>query len=540
MTGRMHSEPGATRSPSTDSRMPQPQPPSRRVAWASGLVAALLAVLTIDGPGITVDEPLDVRPGRTYLANLRAFGWGFFRPEIVEKTFRDNAEHPPLGRWLLGIASELGEPFELMRRGADPIGLYIRSGRLAPALAFGLLVGLVAHFCTRRGGTIAGIAAAFGLMAMPRVWSHAHLGALDAFVASTWTVALLGAIAASESRRPLLGMAIAGLLFGLAVLTKIQGWLLAPIVGGWAIYRLGPRRGIAAAILWGLVGAALFFAAWPWLWYDTGGRLVRYFATATERAVIRTQYFGVVYDDRATPWHYPLFYFAATIPVGLLALGGIGACGGWRDRRAEPLFLAATIVALLGLFATIAPVYDGERLFLMAFPLWAILVGFGTARIWGGWTSRGARTALIAFLLAQGYGAIATHPYGLSYYNLLAGGTRGAERLGLELTYWSDSVDDRLLGELARIVAPGEKVALVPTLAPSQGAVLTTRALLARGVVIADQEGLPDADWAIVHRREAYWGDAARGLIRSKPPEASSGIQGTWLSGIWKVNPRGE
>jgi 4-amino-4-deoxy-L-arabinose transferase-like glycosyltransferase len=520
--------------------MPQPQPPSRRVAWASGLVAALLAILTIDGPGITVDEPLDVRPGRTYLSNLRAFGWGFFRPDVVEKTFRDNAEHPPLGRWLLGVASELGEPFEVMRRGADPVGLYVRSGRLAPALAFGLMVGLVAHFCTRRGGGVAGIAAAFALMAIPRAWSHAHLGALDAFVASTWTAALLGAIAASQSRQPLLGMATAGLLFGLAALTKIQGWLLTPLVGCWTIYSLGWRRGIAASILWGLVGTVLFFAAWPWLWYETGDRLVRYFATATQRAVIRTQYFGAVYDDRATPWHYPLFYFAATIPVGLLGLGAVGAFRGWRERRAEPLFLVATITSLLALFATVAPVYDGERLFLMAFPLWAILVGFGTAWIWGRWENRWVRGALLAFLVAQGYGTVATHPYGLSYYNLLAGGTRGAERLGLELTYWSDSVDDRLLGELARLVAPGEKVALVPTLAPSQGAVLTSRGLLARGVVIADQEGLPDADWVIVHRREAYWGENVRTLVRSMSPAATSEIRGTWLSGIWKVNPRGE
>ncbi len=46
----------------------------------------------------------------------------------------------------------------------------------------------------------------------------------------------------------------------------------------------------------------------------------------------------------------------------------------------------------LVLFSTRIPVYDGERLFLVAFPLFAILVGKGFGLIWdrsagsgGGW-----------------------------------------------------------------------------------------------------------------------------------------------------------
>ncbi len=57
--------------------------------------------------------------------------------------FRDNAEHPPLGRWLLGIASFIAEPFEVLWKGPDPTGQYVLSGRLAPALIFAALVSLV-------------------------------------------------------------------------------------------------------------------------------------------------------------------------------------------------------------------------------------------------------------------------------------------------------------------------------------------------------------------------------------------------------------
>ena len=73
---------------------------------------------------------------------------------MVDRVFRDNAEHPPLGRWLLGIASMLGEPFEVLLKGPDPTGSYVLAGRLAPALAFGVLVGLSLAVARRGAGDL--------------------------------------------------------------------------------------------------------------------------------------------------------------------------------------------------------------------------------------------------------------------------------------------------------------------------------------------------------------------------------------------------
>src|SRR5262249_52562713 len=117
--------------------VPRPSGGARRPALLMGGLAALAVVLTLADPGLTIDEPLDVRPGRTYVAALRAQGGHFFDRAVVDTVFADNAEHPPLGRWLLGLASTVGEPFEiLILGGRDPVGLYVVSGRLAPALAF--------------------------------------------------------------------------------------------------------------------------------------------------------------------------------------------------------------------------------------------------------------------------------------------------------------------------------------------------------------------------------------------------------------------
>ena len=504
------------------------------MAWGLAGLASLAVLLTLGDPGMTIDEPLDVRPGRTYVATLRAKGPRFFEPGTVVTVFRDNAEHPPLGRWLLGIASTMGEPFQqIWQGGRDPIGLYLLSGRLAPALTFGALVGLVSMTAGRRYGREAALVSGVGLAIMPRVFAHAHFGALDTFIAFFWTLALLTAVRAVEGRRPVLWMAGAGLAFGLALLTKIHAWFLPPVVLIWALTRLKPVRAMASFGVWVLVGLATFFVGWPWLWYDPIGRLRAYLGTGVERISIQVLYFGQVYADRDVPWHYPWFYFATTVPIGLLALGGWGLVRGWIDRRIDAfsLLLAGSIAFFLVLFSTRIPVYDGERLFLVVFPLFAILAGRGFADLWDR-AGRKGRLALVVLMIGQGYGVVMIHPFGLSYYNLLVGGLPGAERLGLELTYWGDAVDGRMINDLAILAREGETVALAPTLAPDQGKVTTTRLLLSKQIVLADQDRAGKADWLLVSRRSAYWSPEVRQRLARDPVVASRKRHGVWLSAV--------
>jgi 4-amino-4-deoxy-L-arabinose transferase-like glycosyltransferase len=520
----------------------QPWSP-RRLGLVFAAAAGLAVVLTLGGPGITIDEPLDVRPGRTYIDTLLQRGPGFFDRATVFATFADNAEHPPLGRWLLGIASSAGQPLEILCMGGpDPLGLYVHAARLAPAACFALLVGLVTGASARRHGTAAGAAAGLGLLLMPRVFAHAHLGALDTFVTLFWVAALLAAERALTSRRPGLAMLGAGFVWGLALLTKIHAWLLLPLVLAWAVVRVGPRRGLMAFSGWAVVGLGTFFGGWPWLWYDTLPRLARYLGTGVDRVVIQVTYFGRVYADREVPWHYPWFYFAATVPVGLHALGVLGLVEGWRCRRDDrfPLLIAAAIAGLLGIFSTRVPVYDGERLFLMVFPLWALFIGRGFSTAWGWWPSRRAwRAGLVVFLAAQGYGVVALHPFQLSYYNAFVGGLPGAERLGLELTFWGDAVDGALLDRLVAEAPDGATAALVPTLAPHQGIYSTTRAMARRSLLLNDEDAAGRTNWLVVSRRTAYWKtDWSARLARGRKV-AERSRQGVWLSALYSFGPVG-
>jgi 4-amino-4-deoxy-L-arabinose transferase-like glycosyltransferase len=522
-----------------------PARPARRLALAIGLVAVAAVVITLDGPGLTVDEPLDVRPGRTYVETLIRHGWRFFEPAVVDRVFRDNAEHPPLGRWLLGIASTLGQPLEVFAKGGvpDPTGQYVLAGRLAPAMAFAVLAGTVSYVAARRWRLAAGAAAGFALLAMPRVFAHAHLAALDTFLSLFWTWAVLAGDRAIRSSRPILAMAGAGAVWSLALLSKIHAWFLLPILGVWCLINLPPRRALAAWAAWALSGIALFWLGWPWIWYDTWARLQGFWGTGVKRTPIMVQYFGAVFVDHDVPWHYPWFYFAVTVPIGLQALGAIGVFRSWKGRRDErlPLLLGATIVAFLGLFSTRVPVYDGERLFLLVFPAWALLIGRGFGWLWYDFAhDRRRRVLLAGLLLAQGYGTLALHPFGLSYYNALVGGLPGAVRLGLELTYWNDAVDQKLLDVLARRAEAGDTAALVPSLYPGQGILTTNRALWGRGLVLEDQEKALGADWLVVSRRTAYLRpeilrrlglpEARRVAVRSR--------QGVWLGALWQFPRR--
>jgi 4-amino-4-deoxy-L-arabinose transferase-like glycosyltransferase len=507
-----------------------------------GLFAWLAVLLTLDGPGLTIDEPLDVRPGRTYLHTLREQGWHFFDRDVVDRVFGDNAEHPPLGRWLLGIASVLGEPFEVLWKGPDPTGQYVLAGRMAPALAYGVLVGLIAQVAGRRWGLPSGAAAGFALLAMPRVFAHAHLGALDTFVSLFWTLALLAGERAVRSKRPLAAMLGAGAVWSLALLTKIHAWFLMPVLGTWALFRLPIRRALAALTVWMLAGVSLFWLGWPWLWYRTLPRLQAFWGSGVSRATIMVQYFDRVMADYDVPWHYPWVYFAVTVPIGLQALGALGLVRGWRNRRCEPfpLLLAGTILFFLALFSTRVPVYDGERLFLHIFPSWALLIGLGFGWLWDHlFVGLVGRLVLSAFLLLQGLGVVSLHPFGLSYYNGLVGGLPGAERLGLELTYWNDAVDHVLLDRLAREARFGASSALVPSLYPGQGVRTTNRALVRREIVLQDQEASTRTEWIVLSRRSAYWPAQVRDRIRSGLGRqvATRSRQGIWLSALWHFPP---
>lgn len=483
-------------------------------------LAVLVAVtLTLDpadcrpglpeGPGVTYDESFNVQMG-VYLAKaVGTYGVGILHPASAVEVFGIegyNADHPPLGRLWLGVIHEFVQAV------APPAGMELSSGhqfitvsaRFGSACAFALTVFLVGFHTASLRGAFAGSAAAVSLALMPRLFGHAHLASLESITGLTWTLAILGALRfwPREKLRFEKRAGLCGFLIGLALLTKMQAILLPPLILIWSVWHFR-RAAIKPLIVAGLVAGMTFFIGWPWLWFDFPHNIIEYFARTTDRFVLHVWYFGKLFDDVDVPWHYPWVMFIATVPIGTLLLGGVGIRSIGRRFVTDPQLslIAGSILAPLVLFSLPGvAVYDGARLFLVAFPGFAMLAGVGADCLrknlcTGGMETRSVsegpsrkesladasgylwefipkacldRPTAFAFALlaAQSIGVITTMPHWLSYYSSAVGGVPGANSLGLETTYWGDAFSRSFLRQVVDTAEPGDVIEVAPVLHP--------------------------------------------------------------------------
>jgi hypothetical protein len=536
------------------------------------------------GPGLTVDEVFNVQQG-VYLAEaVRAYGVAILHPDSAREVFGHPnylPDHPPLGRFLIGVAHNITKT----RFPPDePSPRFVTAcARTASAAAFAILFFLLFCTVTRWYGLVAGVVAASSLVFMPRVFGHAHLASLETFIGLAYTATVLGvaafwskgndsSISRGESVTTLTlssglspptwtAACLTGVLLGLGLLTKIQAVLLPIPITVWALFHWR-QRAIVPLLLWSLTGLLVLFAGWPWLWLNPASHLLEYLGRTTDRAVLSVWYFGRHFADREVPWHYPFMMFLTTVPLGLQALGVYGVwCGqesGWKTPR-EQLLLVCTAFPLLVFALPGVAVYDGARLFLVVFPLWAVFIGRGGGNVvrWLGRRLSAFPTGILAtalFFGASAYGSLTLSPCYLSYYNLLVGGLRGAERLGLEPTYWGDSVTRDFLEEVVQTVPVGATLEVAPVLHQLQlDEMLNQSPILRRHGVTLRPVGLPPtADnpsageredrlrdekqprYILVFRRKAdlpQW-------LRDQPPGAKRLVelsrQGVWLAAFYE------
>jgi len=517
------------------------------LAWGPAILGAgaTLAVLLtlapeLGGPGITCDEPYQVAYGKGLVWAWRQQGLGFFQPQNIARNFGwkpgGPPVHPPLGNWVLGWTHHL---FDTAPN--NPAAISIVGARFAPALAFGLLVWLVGVWTARMEGPLAGTAAAASVALVPRLFAHAHLAALDMFTALSVTAAAAAVARAEAGPTRWWRFALAGAVWGLAMLVRLHGVLIAVPVVAWLVWRLR-RRVVLPLACWLAAGVATLYAAWPWLWLAPWDNLRQYLASGSQRQSIHVFYWAQVWSDRQVPRHYAPLVFLVAMPAGLFLLGIVGW---WARRRVAHAPAGIVLAAAMGLSLLLVfclpgiPVYDGERLFLPVLALWAIGVGIG-ARWLVEHPRLQARRRLVALAIAlgialQGSGIVVYHPCQLSHYSLLAGGLRGAERLGFEVDYWGAGVTEPLLAEGARLAAGG-KLLLVPSLAPYQapGIQITSASLTDRQVTLVGwnrwraEEAL-GIRYGIVYRRKADLSEVPEEILHGRVV-AEVARQGVWIA----------
>ncbi|MDX1967936.1 MAG: glycosyltransferase family 39 protein [Planctomycetaceae bacterium] len=440
------------------------------------------------GPGLTIDETFNVQQGVVLVEGLRTYGIGLLSPEGVREVFSPPLhlpDHPPLGRLWLGLHHHL---VWWLAPPEEPEGLFVTAcARAGSATAFALTILLVGCCTTAWYGQWAGLITSLSFFAVPRLLGHAHIAALESCTNLTYAAATLAIAAYWDAAKPPTPRTAAwtGILFGLALLTKIQAVILPIPIILWALMRWRGRS-LAPLVIWGGTACLVFFSGWPWLWLDPAGHLAQYLRGATDRSAISVWYLGKKYADRDLPWNYSVDYFLWTIPVKLQVIGFLGSF----VKRSEPqtdaelrwpilsqrftprdfLIILASLWPLWFFAIPGIPVYDCERLWLPAIPLWLILVGRGSAFLlqrFRDWRPSMANLFAGAFL---GFAVIQTvmlHRFEstpLSFYAVSAGGLEGAVAQKLELNYWGDAITRSLLEEVVREVPRDSVIAMAPVL----------------------------------------------------------------------------
>ena len=365
-------------------------------------------------------------------------------------------------------------------------------------------------------GSIAAIVAVAALLTFPRLFAEAHFATLDGQLTAWWL--LLWACEASG--RTGAGAAVSsGVLGGLASATKFTGWLAwIPLVIARAASR--DRRRVLELMIVIAVGGVTFYLVDPPMWRHPIASGVTHLQLNLHRTLnIPITFLGSTYDlHRPLPWYNTIAWLLMVTPVPLLLLGGIGAASAARRRDPVSVSLLLHWAVLMIVRAVPGPPpHDGIRLFLPAFGFWCVLAGAGAQRAWDtAGASAPARRLLLGGAMAAGLigGAINVaryYPQTLSHYNLLVGGVRGAAALGMEPTYWWDSLDRKALTWLNEHTAPGERVAFSSTANISM--------IRGWGWLIPEQADRRAVfKWYVFQNRTSFLADSDRQLIRTAMP----------------------
>jgi hypothetical protein len=476
----------------------------------AGTVAWLLGVEGRQGFGR--DE------GQYFRASERYWGWfeelgtnlraghplRSFSAGAIDRYWYDNApDHPVIMKTLYGLSWRAFHRCTCTgpARGLHPV--HVRGKHITlplfkrestafrfPAILFAaLLVAMVYRFALRLVPWPAAAAGAVLTLAQPHYFFHAQIACFDAPIT---TMAFAVGFAYWKSlRRPRWGI-LAGVVFGIALGTKHNAWLMPFFLVAHYLWmrrrdllaRRLPRIPLAFVSMV-VLGPLVFFLHWPWLWHAPIQRAQSYVHRHLEHEHYNFEYLGHNWNEPPVGAKLKLLRMTApfvetgfTVPATTLVLAAVGAVALLRRRRGEPVlpggepegavaarpdwlrpgadvdrapgaFLAAQIFGPLAIVALPStPVFGGVKHFMPAMPYIAVVAAIGAA-----WLGRLAAAALagarprlsralpVALAVLVCVPAVTetrrSHPDGLSHYNLFAGGFAGGASLGMNRQFWA-------------------------------------------------------------------------------------------------------
>jgi 4-amino-4-deoxy-L-arabinose transferase-like glycosyltransferase len=522
----------------------------------------------------------------------------------VDKRWKVNNEHPALiktlfafSRWWLhdelGLFAERGTAYRF-------VGMVLSSVAVALTYLWGR-VAFSGHGALASRSAALVSAASFALI--PRVFYHSHLDCFDMPVLAMWLVTSYVYWRGLTNRSWVLA-ASAGVLYGLLLNTKHNSWLLPFALVAHLLYMRGPnllsalrsgrfRRAFAEipASLWWMatLGPLVFWATWPWIWFDTVDRFRDYVIFHTKHVYYNMEFLGRTYFEPPFPRSYAPLMTLATVPAITLALAGAGMLSSvklatrsvaarWQRYRADGfwsalddskaagaqdpteraelstyamwlLFIAASYAPWL---SNSSPIFGGTKHWITAYPFMCLFAGVAFLRIarlaraslTRDWWQRGPLPEALltgAVLIAPLSITIHSHPWGLSTYTPIVGGSPGGATLGLNRSYWgytTGAVQD----EISELAPRNAKVFIHDT-------AMVSWQMMARDKRVdkglRPQIGVANSQFAVYHHEQhmsrvehQIWTDY--GTVRPVHVAGPDGVPVVWLYDRTKRSNEGQ
>lgn len=375
---------------------------------------------------MTWDEGLYALCGSLAIKNLvsRNFSpkaWGF---EL----------HPPLVMYFFGLAyglfallksflrHGLGVSMETIRE--EGIASFHGRGALLvirlPSVLLGSLSSVVLYYLTYDiwGNQGLSTLAALVLALLPVFIAWSSLAMLEGGLTFFILIALWSLLKGFGPNLDITYIILSGISLGMAMASREFGLFLPIVSLPWlGVYAVATGFGaVPFIVLWLLLGVAVFYITWPFLWRDPVGQFLKGFRDIS----------GMASGGR---WHFFLANFAATVPLITIPLAGLGlltAASGLAERPQVLVIVAWFLIPLAAMSTPFTPKRGGvyELTFLMpAFSTLAALGVLEASQLAGpllGVSSTTLSLALgSALLLWLLFSDLRIAPYHMDYYSAL-------------------------------------------------------------------------------------------------------------------------
>jgi hypothetical protein len=427
--------------------------------WQLALAGLALFVLALAPRLVALEQHLTA-DDREWIRDTSRFSVALREGRLHDTYQRGHPGVPVL--WLATLSIGPERSAELARQAANPARLVnvpsfvgaIFDARRALGWTSAALTVMLTFLVWRLLGPGPALLAGLLLVGEPFLVAHGRLFHADPLLGHLMAVAVAAALVFFLGRGGRAYLVGSGVAAGLALLTKAPGIFLfgfIPLLGlissAWGGRGLGWRRLRRLApelLLWALTSVAAYVALWPALWVDPADTLNRLLVDLKAEGLSARPngnfFLGQAVDEDVGPLFYPVATLLRLSPITLaglilLALGGLQPQRSkWRDEHGQarwrlPALLIATYVALFTLMMTILP-KKIDRYLLPAYPM---LVVLGAIGLWMVLRRRLGPAARWAAVIGLGVGQAAlvfsVHPYPLSFFNPLLGGSQLAREI---------------------------------------------------------------------------------------------------------------